>query len=93
MRMGTPTRDGERDSVLLTHLPVRAASARKVAELYHLPSPAPVARPRPPRPLLVTDGATVQLKDGELLPPNTWDGSAAPVRLTLPTRSMRHFRA
>jgi len=34
VRLHTPTRDGERDIYLLTNLPVRAASARKVAELY-----------------------------------------------------------
>jgi len=34
VRLHTPTRDGERDIYLLTNLPVRDASARKVAELY-----------------------------------------------------------
>ncbi len=34
VRLNTPTRDGERDIYLLTNLPVRNASARKVAELY-----------------------------------------------------------
>ena len=34
LRLHTPTRDGERDIYLLTNLPVRDASARKVAELY-----------------------------------------------------------
>ena len=34
VRLHTPTRDGECDLYLLTNLPVRDASARKVAELY-----------------------------------------------------------